>query len=154
MTLENTLRQQLNNAEQTGFHLNAGDWNVTLAADKSDSLSCALNELTLERSAPIQEELHAWATRIADRVTGLIEPLRVVEVDQPLGKAILRSETPSVRDGKSFYYELLLERTSRTSANLHRYAGDRTGAEKREVVPFVLTHDAIVKLVTDIVGGN
>ena len=154
MTLENTLRQQLNNAEHAGFHVNAGDWNVTLAADKSDSLSCALNELTLERNAPIKEELHAWATRIADRVTGLIEPLRVIEVDQPLGKAVLRSEAPTVRDGKSFYYELLLERTSRTSANLHRYAGDRTGAEKREPVPFVLTHDAIVKLVADVVGAN
>jgi hypothetical protein len=110
--------------------------------------------LTLERQAPIKEELHAWAARVADRATGLLEPLRVLEVDQPLGRALLRSETPTVRDGKTFYYELWLERTNRTSANLRRYAGDRVGGEKREAVPFVLTHDAIVKLVADVVGAN
>src|ERR1700730_11319285 len=150
MTLENTLRHQLNNPEAGGFHVSSGGWNVTLTADKSDSLSCALRDLTLERNAPIQEELHAWATRVAERVTGLIEPLKLVEVDQPLGRALLRSAAPTVKDGKSYYYELLLERASRTFANLRRYAGDRTGSEKREAVAFVLTHDAIVKLVTDL----
>ena len=154
MTLEKTLRQQLNDPEPGGFHVSHGDWNVTVAADKSDSLSCALTELTLERNAPIKEELHAWAVRVADRATGLLEPLRVLEVDQPLGRALLRSETPTVRDGKTYYYELWLERTSRTTASLRRYAGDRVGGEKREAVAFVLTHDAIVKLVVDVVGAN
>jgi hypothetical protein len=154
MTLENTLRHQLNNPEAGGFHVSHGGWNVTLAADKSDSLSCALKELTLERHAPIQEELHVWAARVAERATGLLEPLCVIEVDQPIGKALLRSKTPTVTGGKSFYYELLLERTNRTVANLHRYVGDRNGGEKREAVPFVLTHDAIVKLVADMAGSN
>lgn len=154
MTLENTLRQQLSNPESRGFHFHAGGWNVTLAAAKSDSLSCALKELTLDRNAPIQEDLSAWAARIAECVTGLLEPLSLVEVDQPLGKALLRSQTPSVRDGKSHYYELLLERTSRTLANLRRFTADRQIGERREAVPFVLTHETIVKLVTDIVGSN
>lgn len=39
------------------------------------------------RNTPIQEELHAWATRLAERMTGLMEPLKIVEIDQPLGKA-------------------------------------------------------------------
>ena len=154
MTLEKTLRHQLSNPEAGGFHVSHGDWNVTLSAEKSDSLSCALTELTLERNAPIQEELPAWAARVAARVTGLIEPLKVVEVDTPLGKALLRSAAPTVKDGKSYYYELLLERSNRTVANLRRYVGDRTGGEKREAVAFVLTHDAIVKMVADFVGVN
>lgn len=154
MTLENILRQHLSESEPGGFHFQLGGWGVTLTAEKNDSLSCALNDLSLERSAPIQEDLKAWATRIADRATGLLEPLRLLEVDQPLGKAMLRSETPAVRDGKTFYYEVLLERTTRTSVSLRRYTGDRLHGEKREPVPFVLTHDAIVKLVTDIVGTN
>src|SRR5262249_62007518 len=99
MTLENTLRHQLSNPEPGGFHVSEGGWNVTLAADKKDSLSCALRELSLERNAPIQEELQAWAARVAECVTGLIEPLKLIEVDQPLGKALLRSATPSVRGG-------------------------------------------------------
>ena len=154
MTLENTLRQQLSSPEPGGFHVSDGGWEVILVTDKSDSLSCAIRELGLGCHAPIAEELHAWATRVANRVTGLIEPLKVVEVDQPLGKAMLRSATPTVKDDKAYYYELLLERTSHTVANLRRYAGDRHGGDKREAVPFVLTHDAIVKLVTDIAGAN
>ncbi len=154
MTLENTLRHQLSNPEPGGFHVSHGDWNVTLTAEKNDSLSCALRDLTLERNAPIQEELPAWAARVAERATGLIEPLKLIEVDQPLGKALLRSAAPTVKDGKSYYYELLLERTTRTVANLRRYAGGRNGGDRREAVAFVLTHDAIVKLVTDLVGAN
>jgi hypothetical protein len=154
MTLEKTLRHQLNNPEPGGFHVSLAGWDITLAADRQDSLSCSLKELTLARNTPIQEELHAWATRLANRVTGLMEPLKIVEIDQPLGKALLRSEAPAANDGKAFYYELLLERTTRTSASLHRYAGDLNGVEKREAVPFVLTHDAVVKLASDIVGKN
>ena len=62
-------------------------WQV--AADKSDSLSCALNELMLERNKPIKEDVRAWAARIADAATGLLEPLRLLEADQSLGKAVL-----------------------------------------------------------------
>jgi hypothetical protein len=154
MTLEKTLRQQLNDPGNGGFHVHADGWNVTLTSDKGDSLSCSLKELALDRAAPIAEDLRPWAERVAQSATGLMEPLRVVEVDAPLGTAVLRSETPALKDAKSHYYELLLTRTDRTSANLHRYAGDRNGGEKREAVPFVLTHDAIVKLVNDIVGDN
>jgi hypothetical protein len=152
MTLENTLRQQLSDMPPGGFHLTINDWNVTLATDRHDSLSCALKELTLDKAAPIAEDLRPWAERIADRATGLLEPLRLIEVDTPIGKALLRSETPTLKDGKAYYYELLLTRGDRTSATLHRYVGQV--GEKRDAVPFVLTHDAIVKLATDIVGRN
>ena len=91
-----------------------------------------------------------WATRIAERATGLMEPLRLIEADVKQGKAILRSDSPAKRDGKALYYELLLNRTDRSSATLRRYAGQP--GEPRETMPFVLTHDAIVKLANDIVG--
>lgn len=151
MILEKTLRQQLSKSEPGGFPVTCGDWTVNLVADKRDSLSCALKELSLDRATPIREELAAWATRVAETVTGLLEPLRLVEVDHPLGKALLRSQAPALKDGKALYYELVLERTGRTQASLHRYAGEKNGA-KRQSVAFVLTHDAVVKLVADIVG--
>lgn len=154
MTLEKTLRQQLNSPEAGGFHVQAGGWSVTLAAEKKDSLSCALNELSLERAGAVQEDLRAWATRVADSATGLLEPLHVLEVDAPRGQALLRSEAPTVHDDRAHYYELVLARGEKSSANLRRWAGDRVGGEKRAAVPFVLTHDAIVKLVKDIVGAN
>ena len=152
MTLANTLRQQLSDPETGSFHVAFGGWTVTLVAEKRDALSCALTELTLNNNAPITEELSAWAARVAKQASGLMEPLRVLEVDAQLGKAILRSQAPARSDGKVLYYELLLERTTRTSAVLRRYAG--SNGEPRETVPFVLTNDAIVKLATDIVHGN
>jgi hypothetical protein len=151
MTLESILRQQLNDPEPGGFHVQADGWNVTVAAGKKDSLSCALNALTLEKAGPIAADLRTWATRVAERATGLLEPLRLIEADVPQGKAILRSATPAQRDGKAHYYELLLTRTdNRASAALHRFAGQL--GERREAQPFVLTHDAIIKLAQDIVG--
>jgi hypothetical protein len=154
MTLEKMLRQQLNNSKASGFHVSIAGWDVTLVTDRQDSLSCALKELALGHAEPVREELRAWADRVADRATGLLEPLRLVEIDGPLGKALLRSETPAVQDGKAFYYELVLERTQRSTATLRRYAGDPIGGDKRVSVAFVLTHDAIVKLAVDIVGAN
>jgi hypothetical protein len=154
MTLANTLRQQLSNPEQGGFHVSADGWSVTVAADKAESLSCALNELSLERAGAVKEELRAWANRVAEEATGLLEPLAVIEVDLPRGQALLRSETPTVQADTAHYYELELTRGQRSSATLRRYVGDKVGTEKREAAPFVLTHDAIVKLVTDILGAN
>jgi len=152
MTLASTLRQQLNKSDPGGFHVSCDGWDVTLTADKSDSLSCALKELRLERGQPHAEALKPWAERIAQRVTGLMEPLRLLEVDGKLGKAVLRSQAPAAQDGKTFYYELVLERTARSVATLTRYAGDRHSGAARERVPFVLTHDAIIKLSADITG--
>jgi len=152
MTLENTLRQQLSDPETGSFHVAFGGWTVTLVAEKRDALSCALKELTLNNHAPIAEALPAWAARVARHASGLMEPLRVLEVDEPLGKAVLRSQAPTLQGGKAFYYELLLEGTTRTSASLRRYAG--ANGEPREAVTFVLTNDAVVKLATDIVGAN
>src|ERR1700722_11186352 len=104
MTLEKTLREQLSDSEPGGFHFCNEGWNVTLATQASDSLSCAIKELILDHATPIQEKLKPWAERIAASATGLMEPLRLVETDEAIGKAILRSETPALRDGKAFYY--------------------------------------------------
>ena len=152
MTLENTLRRHLSEKDLGGFHVSSGDWSITLLADQNDTLSCALHSLTLDRGTPVREELADWAARVAASATGLLEPLRVVEVDKPAGQALLRSEAPSLKDGKAFYYELVLERAERSRATLNRYAG-QVGA-KREAVTFVLTHDAVVKLVIDIAGAD
>ena len=72
-------------------------------------------------------------------------------MDQAVGKGnSAHSQALTRNDGKALYYELVLERTTRTSASLRRYAG--SNGEPRGAVRFVLTNDAVVKLVTDIVG--
>lgn len=147
MTLENTLRQQLNSSEPGGFHVSLGDWSVTVAVEKKDSMSCLLTELTVSKNSQATVDVRAWGERIANRATGLLEPLRLLEVDARLNQALVRSAVPKQHDGQSLYYELAL---TRDSATLRRYAG-QIGAH-RNAIPFALTHDAIVKLVADIVG--
>src|SRR5580693_1603730 len=75
----------------------AAGWTVQLAADKTDTLSCLVWEFTLTRTAEAPQglTLKAWAARLADHVTGLLEPLKLHEVDETRQDAILRSENPA-----------------------------------------------------------
>ena len=147
MTLVNTLRQHLNSSEPGGFHVSLGDWSVTVAVEKKDSMSCLLTELTVRKNAASPQDVRAWGERIAGRATGLLEPLRLLEADVRLKQAILRSTAPMQHDGQYLYYEIDVRPET---ATLKRYAG-RIGAS-RAAIPFALTNDAIVKLVNDIVG--
>src|SRR5215212_2075731 len=72
-------------------------WTANLTADKADSLSCLVWELTLGRigDAPEGLTLRAWAEGVAKRATGLLEPLRVLEVDHGRDEALLRSDSPT-----------------------------------------------------------
>jgi hypothetical protein len=81
-------------------------------------------------------------------VTGLLEPLKLIEVDATRSEAVLRSETPAQKGDDVQYYEVLLRGTH--AATLNRYQAPRTGPGKRRAVPFALTHEAIAKVVGDL----
>src|SRR4051794_10149352 len=85
----------------------AEGWTVAITADKADSLSCLVWELTLARTADASAglALKSWAAAIAQRVSGLMEPLAVYEVDQTRNEAVLRSEEPSRKGEALAYYE-------------------------------------------------
>ena len=61
------------------------------------------------------ESLRAWADRLAARVTYLMEPLVVLELDPVAGEAELRSQSPTARGELNAYYEVRLN-TSGTLA--------------------------------------
>lgn len=123
---------------------------IGLTADRTDALSCQLRELATS-SGPTRPctpaELTQRAMTTAGRVTGLLEPLKVYEVDANAGQALLRSATPTERAGRLHYYELIL--TGLHAANLKRYSSGKPKAS-REGVPFVLTHETIAKLAEDL----
>ncbi|HJT75742.1 MAG TPA: hypothetical protein VJ739_00935 [Gemmataceae bacterium] len=125
-----------------------GPWSVALTADRADQLGCLVWELALRRATPPGLPLGAWAGRTAGRVTGLLEPLKVVEVDDPRNEAMLRSDKPARRGDELFYYELLLKGNG--EAQLRRYHASRRGPARREQVAFALTHEALAKLVADL----
>jgi hypothetical protein len=126
-------------------------WTVQLTADKADSLSCLVWELALARAgaAPAGLTLRGWAEGVAARATGLLEPLKLLEVDEARGEAVLRSESPAKRGERLAYYEVRLAGLGR--ATVRRYTASRA-AGGREQVAFALTHEVLAKLAGDIAG--
>jgi hypothetical protein len=124
-------------------------WTVRLAADKTDTLSCLVWELTLTRTVepPQNLTLHAWATQIADRATGLLEPLKLHEVEETSQEAVLRSERPARKGEAVSYYEVRL--SGLTTAVVRRYSASKE-VSGRSQIAFPLTHETIAKLAGDL----
>ncbi len=157
MTLANTLRQKLSEwrpAGQGRHTLAVTDesgWTAVLTADRQDQIGCVLWEVTLRRPDATSNDplpaLRAWADRTAKNVKGLLERLRVVEVDATRREALLRSDVPAERDDSVAYYEILLKGSSQ--AIVQRYQGSTTG-QRRTQIPFTLTHEVVAQLAEDI----
>jgi hypothetical protein len=127
-------------------------WAVGLAADHTDTLGCRVWELSLVRTAaaPTDLTLAGWAVGVATRVSGLLEDLKVVEVDDVRNEALLRSDGPTTRGEDLLYYEVHLR--GLTHATVRRYKGRRGSGTRREQVAFTLTHEVLAQLAEDIAG--
>jgi hypothetical protein len=162
MTLDATLLAKLAEWRSgTGRRaLNVSDeatgWAVSLAADRADQVGCLVWEMTVRRSHPLPggnaKTLRAWADRIATRARGLLETLKVVEVDPERDEAIIRSDAPAAKGEDRFYYEIHVKGTG--VATLRRYQGSLSGGGKREQIAFALTHEALARLAADIAGNE
>src|SRR5437763_13484224 len=116
MTLENTLLERL--AEwhpPAGRHTltvpdGSAAWAVSVTADRSDVLGCLVWELAVRRTGDARagETLRGWADRVVRRAFGLLEPLKVHEIDAERNEGLLRSVASSQRVESLFYYEVLL----------------------------------------------
>jgi hypothetical protein len=154
MTLENTLLEKLSEWRpgpgRQELHVAGAGWRVTVTADRSDVLGCLLWDLNLQRDGSAKVDVQAWAANAAARITGLMEPLRVVEVDCSRQEAQLRSESPLERGDKRFYYELLLNGLG--IATLRRFQ-TLNGGGKRAQTTYTLTHEVLAKLVGDLTAS-
>ena len=153
MTLESTLLPKLARwrspeGEQQTLTDGADGWAVTVAADCADTVGCRVWEVRVSRTAPLTgaADLKARAERVSGLVTGLLEPLALVEVDAQGNTAQLRSAAPKPVGDAVHYYEVLLEANG--SAAVRRYEAARAG--KRQQINFTLTHEAIAKLADDL----
>ena len=137
-----------------GVSAEGSPWTATVVADETNPLSSLHWELSLRRAKPTnaatEAELKIWADRVSRRGTGLLENLHVVEVDAVRHQAQLRSEEPSQRGDEVFYYELLLSGTYEVL--LRRYKAPRQGAGRREQIASPITHEALAKLVSALIG--
>jgi len=155
MTLDEMLQRKLaewrpeNAVQPLEVDHPASGWKTAVYAEYVDTLGCRLREVVLTRTTPLtsQDSLAEQAGRIAGRVVGLLEPLRLIEVDGEHQLAQLRSQSPARRGGAAQYYEVL--RHADGTTRLGRYeVGQAAG--KRQAVPFTLTHEALAKIVSDL----
>ena len=128
-------------------------WTVGLTADRTDSVGCRLTQVDATRNNPVAPDddmaLEAHARKAAGRVTGLLEPLRVVEVDRGRHVALLRSDAPPSKGDSVQYYEVQF--TGQNRVTVERFKANKSGPAGREAIPFTLTHEALAKLVDDLV---
>jgi hypothetical protein len=149
MTLENMLRKKLAEPPESGPEvvLAHQGWNVALTPAAHDTLSCALDDVRLQRDTGANDDPRPWAEHISRTVTGLLEALRLIEVDAPQHIALLRSAAPTPHDPGVDYYEVELHGTA--TARLRRFRGFQELGHKREQVPFTVTYEALAKLIGD-----
>ena len=121
---------------------------VTVDAERSDSIANVYRSVTVAGAKP--ESVGAWADGVAGRVRGLLEGLKVIEVDSTRDAAVLRSAPPAASGGVRKYYEVQLDGTG--TATVRRYQADRDAGTPRESVGFALTHEVAGRLVEDILG--
>jgi hypothetical protein len=153
MNLEETLLQKLaewrfDNDRQTltVAHPESG-WTTAVVADCGDRVGCRVWELNLTRpETPSSADLKTRAERLAGRATGLMEPLRLIEVDAQGDTALLRSAAPQKRGDDLFYYEVLLRSAG---AGVRRYQASTTSGTRQQIA-FPLTHEALAKLGADL----
>ncbi len=96
------------------------------------------------------DELRKWGDRLAARLTYLMEPLVVLEVDALAGEAALRSQAPTPRGDLRSFYEVRLRREG--SLHLQRIAFDEA-ARRRQAVPCRMTIEVLERLADDLVAS-
>jgi hypothetical protein len=115
-----------------GLALDGLDYSATDRADLSD------------------EALRTWGNRLASRLTYLMEPLVVLEVDAQAGEAGLRSQVPTPRGDQRSFYEVRLRREG--SLHLQRIAFDEA-TRRRRIVPCQMTIEVLERLADDLVAS-
>jgi hypothetical protein len=157
MTLENILRKKLAEysydlEDPSGGSRNTiahEGWKVVFRPETRGAVGCALLDVTLDRtSGPAGGDTRAWAERVCRKVTGLLEPLKVVEIDAGNQIALLRSAEPTPSDSGLDYHEVELHGTAHAVAR--RYRGFHEAGKKREQIPFTVTYEALAQLVRGI----
>jgi hypothetical protein len=96
------------------------------------------------------EALRTWGDRLAARLTYLMEPLVVLEVDALGGEVELKSQAPTVRGGHRAYYEVRLSQQG--TLRLGRIAYDEA-ERKRRPTPCQMTREMIERLADDLVAS-
>jgi hypothetical protein len=96
------------------------------------------------------KQLTLIADQLAAKLTYLLEPLRVIEIDGAAGAVQMRSTMPSQHQDRKNYFEILVRRGGEIS--FERYEKQPTQA--RCIVPTILTREVLSRLTNDIYAAT
>jgi hypothetical protein len=126
---------------------------LTLNLTALDTVGLAFSTMEFARTSRTEwssDALKAWGDRLSKRVTYLMEPLKVLEVNDQEGEVQMRSQSPTPRDDLRSYYEMRLFRQG--TLRMERFVFDETTRQRRQV-PCQLTRETLERLADDIAAS-
>ena len=117
-----------------------------------DAIGCSLQTLahtTDKLAQATMDELKATSNKLTQKLTYLLEPIGLVEVDADRCAVQLRSIPPRKNEDATSYYELLVRRGGDIS--LSRY--EKRPGQPRHIVPANITREVLVRLADDFVAA-
>jgi hypothetical protein len=150
MTYHDEIARQLNTAHAAGYTALAAqaESGVLLAEVRADTFSVVVRSFRFQSATladATTEQLSRIADRLAAKLTYLLEPLRVVEVDGQAGAVQMRSHPPYQKGPEKRYYEVLVERGGNLS--LVRY--ERQPGQARTPIDAHFTIEVFYRLADD-----
>jgi hypothetical protein len=110
----------------------------------------SLDFATTSRPEWSSESLRSWGERLAARVTYLMEPFKVLEVDADGGEVKIRSQSPTTRGERRSYYEIRLSKPG--TLRMERITFDEASRQRR-LSSCQLTREVLERLADDIVAS-
>jgi hypothetical protein len=127
---------------------------LTLSLTALDTVGVAFDTLEFvatDRTDWSSDGLRAWGERLAARVTYLLEPLKVIEIDAGGGEVQIRSQAPSTRAQQRGFYEVRLYKQG--SLRMERFVyNDATRERQRTACQ--LTREVVERLADDIAAST
>ena len=126
---------------------------LTLNLTALDTVGLAFDALEFADDQPARVVVgrpQSWGDRLADRVTYLMEPLKVLEVDASGGEVQIRSQSPTTRDDQRSYYEVRLFKQG--TLRMERFAFDEASRRRRRI-PCQFTREVLERLADDLAAS-
>ena len=130
-----------------------GPHRLALNLTALDSVGVAFDALDFTatgRPEWTSESLRSWGERLASRVTYLMEPFKVLELDAHGGEVNIRSQAPTTRDQQRSYYEVRL--SMQGTLRMERNTFDEAARQRRRSA-CQLTREVLERLADDIVAS-
>ncbi len=152
MSYDDHISQELQRlrAAGSGGALSADAPNGRLECDMAgvDGIGCSVDRFAFRTgrlSGASLEQLKKIGEELSRRVTYLLEPIAIIEIDAEGITVQLRSSKPSQEGGVTSYYELTI---NQSGLDLRRYQAEP--GQPRQATPANFTHEAFRRLARDV----